>query len=150
MGDHQKLDNKALKQLTKKTRGALAAHRFGLALMLASVVTGMAYSLWWQGIVFGIPHAGWITPFDFWSTVRASHFVAWGDLGGIYGATGNIVTFPGLAILLAPVMLLGSALHLSASYPFMLLRPTAWLLYGPVEIALGSSALIGLETVASE
>lgn len=113
---------------------------------MLTVATGMAYSLWWSPVVQH--HPTWITPGDFWATVRAAHFVGWGDLGGVYSATGVVVTFPGLLVVLAPLVMLGGHLGLAESYPYYLPHPSSWLLYGPVEIALSCFALFGLDALA--
>lgn len=113
---------------------------------MLTVATGMAYSLWWSPVVQH--HPMWITPGDFWATVRAAHFVGWGDLGGVYSATGVVVTFPGLLVVLAPLVMLGGHLGLAESYPYYLPHPSSWLLYGPVEIALSCFALFGLDALA--
>ena len=127
-----------------------AANRWvPITLVALSVVTGMAYSLWWGQVVqHHTRHPYWITPGDFWATVRAAHFVGWHDLGGVYSATGVVVTFPGILVLLAPLVMLGARLGLSESYPFLLPHPSSWLLYGPVEIALAGFALLGLDALA--
>ncbi len=132
-----------------RLRAALARRSVAIALGILTVATGMAYSLWWSPLVqHHTPFSEWITPGDFWATVRAAHFVGWGDFGGIYSATGVVVTFPGLVVLLAPLVMLGSALHLTESYPILLPHPSAWLLYGPVEIALACFSLFGLDALA--
>jgi len=129
--------------------GGLQARAWPIALSVLTVVTGMAYSLWWSQVVrHQGHHASWITPGDFWATVRAAHFVGWGDFGGIYSATGVVVTFPGLVLLLTPLVMLGGHLGLTESYPYPLPHPTSWLLYGPVEIAISCFSLFGLDALA--
>ena len=51
----------------------------------------------------------WIIPGDIWSTFRAAHWVGWGNIGGIYGSDTQLVTFPGIAVLLAPVAMISGA-----------------------------------------
>ncbi|HZM54036.1 MAG TPA: hypothetical protein VFC03_03315 [Acidimicrobiales bacterium] len=131
----------------------LADHlkRRGLPLvaMTAFIVVSMAYSLWWEPVV---DHGhSWIIPGDIWSTFRAAHWVGWGDLGGIYGTDTQLVTFPGIAVLLAPVAMMSGALGLSESIvPVLLPHPTSWLILGPAMLALGSSCVVAFDAVAEE
>jgi hypothetical protein len=120
-----------------------------LVAMAVFVLVSMAYSLWWGPVV---DHGhNWVIPGDIWSTFRAAHWVGWGDLGGIYGRDTVLVTFPGIAVLLAPVAMVSGALGLSESvYPFFLGHPTSWLLLGPAMLALGSSCLVAFDAMAED
>jgi hypothetical protein len=109
------------------------------------VVLGMAYTLLWGPIV---RHTSvWITPSDFWATYRAAHYAGWGDFGGIYASHAGLVTFPGIVVVLAPCAMFTGALGLLESYPLVVPHPTAWLICGPLEIALGSIALFGADAM---
>jgi hypothetical protein len=117
-----------------------------LAVSVALVAAGMAYSLFWAPVVRHHPY--WVDPGDLWSTYRAAHYVGWGDLGGVYGAGAGLVTFPGILLLLAPVAMLTGALHLSESFPKFLPHPTAWLVLGPYEILLSVVPLFACDALA--
>lgn len=123
----------------------LVARRYALAAMALVLITGMAFSFFWWPLH---GHAGWDAPGDIWATYRGAHFVGWGDLGGVYASGTALVTFPGITVVLAPVAMLTGALGLSESYPYMLPHPTAWLVLGPVELLLGSSLLIAVDSLA--
>ncbi len=124
----------------------LRAHAVPLPAAAAVVVLGMALSLL-GGSIFG--HSGaWVSPDDIWGTLRAAHMVGWGGEGAIYQQHTGYLSFPGLPVLLAPVAMLSGALHLSESLPLYLPHPTAWLLLGPVEMALGTVVLFPLDAVA--
>ncbi|HXX91739.1 MAG TPA: hypothetical protein VEI83_16090 [Acidimicrobiales bacterium] len=113
------------------------------------VVTGMAYSLWWPAIVQG--HSWyWLYPGDIWGTVRAAHWIGWGDLSFVYSSSTGLVTLPGFHLLLTPVVMLSSALGLSETAPGFLPvpEPTAWLLIGPVVLACAGVALFGADALA--
>jgi hypothetical protein len=112
----------------------------------AVVITGMAYTLLWGPIVH---HASyWIAPGDLWGTFRSAHYVAWGDIGDVYARETGLVTLPGISVVLAPVAFLSYHLRLSEAFPYPLPHPTAWLLLGPVEMALGASVLFPLDGLA--
>lgn len=122
-------------------------HSVPLGVSAFGIVLGMSYSLFWRPVVRHT--AVWITPPDFWATYRAVHYVGWGDLGGIYGAHANVVTFPGVLVLLAPIAMLTGALGLSEAYPFAVPHPSAWLVCGPIEMLLGSIALLGADAIGT-
>ena len=117
--------------------------------MVTFVVVSMAYSLWWNPVVHHSPV--WVIPGDIWSTFRAAHWVGWGDIGAIYGKDTQLVTFPGIAVLLAPVAMVSGALGLGESLvPIILSRPTSWLLLGPAILLVGSTCLVAVDAMAEE
>ncbi len=117
--------------------------------MFVLVAITMAYSFWWNPVIH---HSqGWVIPGDLWSTFRAAHWVGWGDLGSVYGKDTALVSFPGIAVLLAPVAMVSGALGLSESIaPIFLARPTSWLVLGPVMCLLGSTCLFAFDAMAEE
>jgi hypothetical protein len=113
------------------------------------VVVGMAYTFWWGPVVQHAPQ--WIVPGDIWSTFRAAHWVGWGDLGGVYGGDSQLVAFPGIAVLLAPVAMVSNALGMSESIaPVFLAHPSSWYLLGPATMVLGCSPLFAVDATAEE
>jgi hypothetical protein len=125
----------------------ISRRKWPLVAMVAFTVVSMLYSLRWNPVVHGTQ--SWVIPGDIWSTFRAAHWVGWGDLGGVYGDGTHLVTFPGIAVLLAPVAMLSGTFGLSESIdPIFLSQPTAWLLLGPVMLLLGSSCLVALDAMA--
>lgn len=107
------------------------------------VVTGMAFSLWWNPLFYHSPN--WVTPADLWNTYRASQYVIWGGEGQIYNNPAAFQTFPGIAILLAPVAKVAGAMHLSESFAVSLPRPSTWWILGPVQLSLGATLLFPLD-----
>lgn len=120
--------------------------RWQLGAVLFLIGTGMIFGLWVGPAV--LHTRAWTVPGDIWVTMRAAHIVAWGGEGILYQHSYGYITFPGVAVALAPVAMLSSALHLSESFPFTLQHPTAWLVLGPAEMAFGSFALFPLGAVA--
>jgi hypothetical protein len=127
----------------------LRRRRWALLVMLIFVIVSMVYSLWWNPVVH---HSQvWMIPGDIWSTFRAAHWVGWGNIGGIYGADTQLVTFPGIAVLLAPVAMISGTLGLGESHaPIFLSQPTSWLLLGPAILLLGSTCLLAFDAMAEE
>lgn len=127
--------------------GWMFRRRWALGGSVVLVVTGLAYSFFWGPVVHHVD--AWLTPGDIWGTIRAAHWIGWGDIGNIYTPGTGFITLPGIALLLAPVAMVSSALGLSASLPsYPLTHPAAWLLVGPVEMLLGAVALLALDALA--
>ena len=120
-----------------------------MSAMVVFLVVSMAYSFWWDPLIH---HSQtWIVPGDIWSTFRAAHWVGWGALGGVYGSDTQLVTFPGIAVILAPVAMVSGALGLGESIaPIFLTHPTSWYLLGPASALFGSSCLVALDAMAEE
>jgi len=120
------------------------------ALTAAIVLTGMAYSVWWPAVVRHQPFF-WTTPGDMWFAVRSAHWIGWGSFSYIYSNSRSaLVTLPGFELLLTPVVMLGSALHLTELAPGLLgpLKPTEWLLVGPLSLACSGLPLFALNALA--
>jgi hypothetical protein len=129
--------------------GHLKRRRWALAVMLTFATVSLAYSLWWNPVVH---HSdAWVIPGDIWSTFRAAHWVGWGNIGGMYGSDTQLVTFPGIAVLLAPVAMVSGALGLGESHaPIFNSQPTSWLLLGPAILLLASTCLMAFDAMAEE
>lgn len=117
-----------------------------IAMTAVVLVSGMIYSLWWPDVV---RHQAfyWIVPGDIWSTIRAAHFVGWGGLSFIYTYQSALVTLPGYAVVLSPVVAMGAKLHLTETAPGFPgpPKPTMWLLVGPFTMACSALALFAME-----
>jgi hypothetical protein len=130
----------------ERVRLWVATQAWVLGAALAVVVVGMAYSLWWGPVVRHID--AWSTPSDLWGTMRAAHVIGWGGEGILYQSSTNLVTFPGIAVVLAPVAIVCGALGLTEGFPIALAHPTAWVLVGPAEMVLGALLLFPLDAMA--
>src|SRR5271168_1475999 len=86
----------------------LSDRRWPWLATVATVVTGMAFTLWWAPVVRH--HNYFIVPGDIWGTFRSAHFIGWGDIGGIYAAGTGLISFPAFLLALAPVSMLSGAL----------------------------------------
>jgi len=124
----------------------LSDRRWPLICSVLSVAVGCAVWFGWGPLV--LHRAAWLTPGDMWSTFRAAHWVAWGDFGGVYASGTQLVSFPGLLLLLAPMAALTGSLGLSENLPFTLAHPGAWVLLGPYEVLLGSLSLFAFDALA--
>jgi hypothetical protein len=123
-------------------------HRSPLALTALFVVVGLAYSFLYVPIWHH--HPVWVTPPDLWATYRSAQFVSWGAMGAVYSAGSGLVTLPGIAILMAPLALIGDGLGLTIGFPQPVAHPTAWLLVGPVVLASVFPVLSALNDLARD
>jgi hypothetical protein len=75
--------------------------------------------------------------------------VAWGYLGGVYTPGTGMVTLPGIAVVLAPVAMIGSRFHLLESYaPIFFAHPTVALILQPVELLLAGTGVFAADALA--
>jgi hypothetical protein len=134
-------------QVIPRTKGDV---KWLLAITLVVIASGMAYSIWWPPAV---RHRSfyWLTPGDTWYMVRTAHWISWGSLSYVYSNyRSELIALPGFHLLLAPVVMLSSALHLSEIAPGIPgpLRPTEWLLVGPFTLAMAGVLLFSLDALA--
>jgi hypothetical protein len=134
------------RSLSEGSAARLHRRAWPLVVTVAFVVIGMAFSFFWAPVVRH--HGYWITSGDIWSTYRSAHFIAWGDLGGVYGAGTALVTLPGILFLLAPAAMVTGALGLSETFPKVVNHPTAWLILGPLSYLLSAIALFACDALA--
>jgi hypothetical protein len=111
------------------------------------VIVGLAFMLAW--IPLRYHQSSWYTGDDLWGIFRSAHYVGWGFLGGVYSPGSGVVTFPGIAVALAPVAILSGMLHLSESYPpIFLSHPSAALILQPIELLLSSTVVFATDALA--
>jgi hypothetical protein len=124
----------------------LWSKRWPTAIAGIMVAAGMLYMFMWDGLVH---HVGsWATGGDLWGIFRGAHYVGWGLFGGIYTPSNGVISFPGMEILLAPVALLSSAMHLTESDPFTTIsRPTAALILQPLEVLLAGTVVFAADAM---
>jgi hypothetical protein len=125
----------------------LHRRRCPLVLSTLMLAVGFLYLFFWDPLVNHVH--GWDTGGDMWGIFRGAHYVGWGYLGGVYDPSTGIVTFPGMAVLLAPVAMLSGKLHLTETFfPFVLARPTAALLLQPIEVLLAATVVFATDAMA--
>ncbi len=132
--------------LSEAHEGRLSRRAWPAVFTAVSLVLGVAVWFGWEPLVEH--HSAWFTPIDIWGAYRSAHLVGWGDFGGIYSAGTNLVTFPAMVLLLAPLAMVTGALGMTESFPFTLPHPTAWLALGPYEVLLGCVALFAFDALA--
>ena len=144
-------DETATGSLTRDRLRVLNRRKWAWAMTGVMIASGMAYCLWWTTVVRHTPLHYWVVPSDTWLTIRDAHYIVWGALPYIYGSGTGLVTLPGLPLVLSPFVALGDRLNLTESYgPWIVARPSGWLLYGPVVIALGATVIFAADAWAEE
>ena len=132
-----------------RLRAAARRRRFALAMAAVVVVLGILYTFFWDPLVYGSP--SWVDQSDLWGVFRGAHYVGWGFLGGVYNQDTGIVSFPGMAVILAPAAVVSDWLHLTATVGlFVLPRPTSLLLAFPIEIVSASTVVVAADALADE
>jgi hypothetical protein len=109
--------------------------RLVVLLTLLTIGLGMVVSLWLMPLV--LHYHGWEAPEDAWPSLVAARYVSWGALGYVYSSNVFYVVTPLLALLLAPVALVGDLFpKLVYNWPYQIPHPWIWLVYGPYGFAL--------------
>jgi hypothetical protein len=91
----------------------------------------------------------WSLPDDLWGTLIAADRLVHLNLAGLYTQPTGLVTFPGAAVILAPVATLIDAAGLSLQHPGPHNpHPAAWLAAGPYMIAICGVALFAADALA--
>jgi hypothetical protein len=124
----------------------LARRRWPLAATAALIVIGMVTSTWGATLV-GKPD--WALPYDLWRTLIAAQRLLHGNLAGLYTQPTALVSFPGAALILVPIVAVAGAAGLSLQMPGPQNGdPSVWLLAGPYEIAVAALVLFAADAIA--
>ncbi len=124
----------------------LVRRLFPLIAMAGLIAIGMTTTTWGPYLVGR--HA-WGLPDDLWGTLVAAHRLLHLDVGGLYTQPTGLITLPGAAVILVPLVAVIEAAGLSlqvqgAHNP----DPAAWLLAGPYEIVLSAVVLFAADAIA--
>jgi hypothetical protein len=120
---------------------------FPLLATAGLIVFGMASTTWWGPSL--LSKAAWSLPDDLWATLAAAQRLLHGNLGGLYTPPTRLITFPGAALILIPLVAVTDAAGLSLQVQNAHnLHPGVWLLAGPYEIALSAVALFAADAIA--
>jgi len=108
----------------------LARRLLPLAATAILLIVGMLSSTWWGPALAG--KTAWALPDDLWGTLAAANRLLHLHLGGLYTQPTGLITLPGAAVILVPVMAVIDAAGIplavqTAHNP----QPAAWLLAGP-------------------
>jgi hypothetical protein len=125
----------------------LTRRMFPLLATVGLIAFGMASTIWWGPAMLG--KAAWSLPDDLWATLAAAQRLLHGNLAGLYTPPTRLITFPGAAVILVPIVAVIDAAGLSLqAQNAHNLYPAVWLVAGPYEIALSAMALFAADAVA--
>src|ERR1700683_2587682 len=120
---------------------------FPLLGVLGLLAIGYSSTVWWGPRLVG--RTAWALPNDLWGTLIAANRLLHGDLAGLYAPPTGLITFPGGAIILMPVVALidalGLSLHVQGTGNE---QPASWLLAGPYETIISAIALFAADAIA--
>ena len=119
---------------------------FPLLATVIMIIIGMAGTIWGPRF-YG--KTAWALPDDLWGTMIAAQRLAHLDLGGLYTPPTELVSLPGAAIILIPVVALIDAAGLRLGLPAAhAAHPGTWLLAGPYEVAISAVVLCAADAIA--
>lgn len=123
----------------------LARRRFPLLATVGLIFFGMAGNIWGPRY-YGL--TTWAVPDDLWATMVAAQRLLHLDLAGLYTPPTNLVSFPGTAVILVPVVAIIDAAGLPLRAGPQGPHPGEWLLIGPMETIISAVALFAADAIA--
>ena len=123
-----------------------ANRRYPIFATFALLVVGMFATTWGAALV---GQQYWSVPHDLWRTLVAADRLRHLDIANLYTKPTLLVSFPGAAVVLVPVVLLIDVTGLGLGFqtvqnPY----PAAWLVAGPCEILLSATVLFAADAMA--
>jgi hypothetical protein len=119
---------------------------FPLLATAGLIIAGMAGTIWGPRF-YG--KSAWALPDDLWGTMIAAQRLVHLDLSGLYTPPTQLVSLPGAAIVLIPVVvvidLAGLRLGLPQAHGA---HPAVWLLAGPYEVVISAVVLFSADALA--
>jgi hypothetical protein len=109
------------------------------------IVIGLPGTIWGPRF-YGNP--GWAVPDDLWATMIAAQRLLHLDLAGLYTPPTNLVSFPGAAVILIPVVAIIDAAGLPLRAGHQGAHPGEWLLAGPCEVIISAVVLFAADAIA--
>jgi hypothetical protein len=130
---------------TALARTALGRREFPAISVGGLVLIGIVLTTVWPPVVGKV---GWALPHDLWGTLVAARRVLHGQFGGLYTQPTGLITLPGGALILVPVVAVIDAAGLSLHVPGPDARPVVWLLAGTYETAISGIAVFAADAIA--
>jgi len=119
---------------------------FPLLATVVLIMAGMAGTIWGPAF-YG--KSAWALPDDLWGTMIAAQRLVHLNLGGVYTVPTQLVSLPGAAIILIPVVAITGLAGLPLGLPQAHgAHPGLWLLAGPYEVAIAAVALFAADAIA--
>jgi len=127
------------------------AARWPLRWVLPAIATVGVICIGMAGTIWGPVYYGdqaWAVPDDLWATLVAAQRFIHLDLAGLYTPPTNLVTFPGAAVILAPVAAIMDLAGIPIQAGRQGVHPAGWLVAGPLETVLSALTLFAADALA--
>jgi hypothetical protein len=119
---------------------------FPLLATVVMIIIGMAGTIWGPRY-YG--KSAWALPDDLWGTMIAAQRLVHLNLAGLYTPPTQLVSLPGAAVILIPLVALIDAGGLRLGLPDAhAAHPGTWLLAGPYEVAISAVVLFAADAIA--
>jgi hypothetical protein len=122
----------------------LASRLFPLLAATVLAAAGLAGTIWGPRF-YG--KTAWALPDDLWGTMTAAQRLLHLDLAGLYTPPTALVSLPGTAVIMMPLVALADLAGLSLTVPHGP-YPALWLLAGPYQVAISAVALFAADALA--
>jgi len=110
------------------------------------ITLGMAGTIWGPRF-YGT--TVWALPDDMWATLTAAQRLVHADLGGLYTPPTNLVSFPGAALILVPIVALIDGVGLPITIPGPQgANHGVWLLAGVYQVVISAVVLFAADAIA--
>jgi len=124
----------------------LVRRLFPLLVTVGVIATGMISTTWGPHL---LGRSAWALPNDVWGTLIAARRLLHLDLSGLYTQPTGLVSFPGAALILVPVVAIIDAAGVGLTVPGPSNpHPGSWLYAGPYEMAISAVALFAADSIA--
>jgi len=125
----------------------LARRLFPLLATAVLIAIAMASTTWWGPLITGAHH--WPLPDDLWATLAGAQRLLHLNIAGLYAPSTGLVSFPGAAVILVPVVAVMDAAGISLQVQGVHNpHPASWLVAGPYEVAVSAGALFAADAIA--
>ncbi len=125
----------------------LVRRRFPLLAVIVLTVIGMAGTIWGP-LYYG--KTAWGLPDDLWGTLIAAQRLLHLNLAALYTTPTQLVSLPGTAIILIPVVAVMDLAGIAVPAPGVAMghHPASWLVAGPYQVLVSAVVLVAADALA--
>ena len=125
----------------------LVRRRFPLLAVIVMTVIGMAGTIWGP-LYYG--KTAWGLPDDLWGTLIGAQRLLHLNLAALYTAPTQLVSLPGTAIILIPVVAVMDLAGIAVPAPGVAMghHPASWLVAGPYQVLVSAVVLVAADALA--
>jgi hypothetical protein len=133
--------------MTSEGPSWLVRRRFPLLAVIVMTVIGMAGTIWGP-LYYG--KTAWGLPDDLWGTLTAAQRLLHLNLAALYTTPTQLVSLPGTAIILIPVVAVMDLAGIAVPAPGVAMghHPASWLVAGPYQVFVSAVVLVAADALA--